>query len=915
MKTSMSWCAVLPTAAGLLAAYVAPAKAQDAQQSRTPFQEAYEAGRQKYSPRWGNPFDYRGARADFRRALGLAATDNEKAEALLAFGRAFVADAEAADDAAARAELRAELAGILTSDALAPEQRAEAYLTTAEAYLGDMDYGRARDACDRARNAADDPLWASRTQMLLARSYLQERRYPAAQGEIRRLLEREGLGEQLRWEAEALLGAIDLLPRIRPEHPRLFLSADVWPAARARALTVEKPLFDQMVAGVNALPVEQIQSGNFALQAMQAAFVYRVTGDQAVLRKVRRMLRVTADFFVTVFHERRDGLSDAARSRVAWAAALDWVWDDLPAPERDALANAMVRHTSEVVSERRVAGRLAIWPHYYVGSMLWYAAIALLDPAADDVAYARVVSFLGIGFRNHQERLNDLVRSAGGQGVWQTNIEYDFTAVPVPIIAFLHSWEPATGSEIPKDWGDVIISPEFVLRMVVGFGPGHVIKHFNYAGHSGGVWGFGRTSCDPLYDTLGEYVNFFGQSHPQEAAIARWFRRRMVEGGAGPSENEYPVFRFLAPGLDKAPPAVLPPGLPLARHFASVGLVLMSSGFGSDDTYALFSQGGGVVGRRHDHDATHFAIYKKGYLALDSGARNAVLHSFNYRHQTVAHNAVLIQMPGEQFPKSVSGPVIANTGGQNRYPEYARALAFETDRRYAYTATDATSVYNEAKCAQMVRQFLYLPPDHFVVFDRVVSTKGEYAKAWLLHTGNEPVIAGKEFRSDQDQGRLFCRTLYPLDAVLEKIGGPGREFWADGRNWPVEEWGEGGSRDWWEHTQRYMTRYADGRTDPREAMGRWRVEVTPGAARTEDCFLHLIQASDQTVQKMAESQVRDRGNQVELTFAVGARTYTIALNKTGAVGGHIRIEEGGKSVVDKDLTREVQRQEGLALSR
>ena len=42
---------------------------------------------------------------------------------------------------------------------------------------------------------------------------------------------------------------------------------------------------------------------------------------------------------------------------------------------------------------------------------------------------------------------------------------------------------------------------------------------------------------------------------------------------------------------------------------------------------------------------------------------------------------------------------------------------------------------------------------------------------------------------------------------------------------------------------------------------------------------------------------------------MGARTYTISLNKTGDVGGHIRIEEGGKVAVDRSLTREVSRSE------
>jgi len=189
------------------------------------------------------------------------------------------------------------------------------------------------------------------------------------------------------------------------------------------------------------------------------------------------------------------------------------------------------------------------------------------------------------------------------------------------------------------------------------------------------------------------------------------------------------------------------------------------------------------------------------------------------------------------------------------------------------------------------------------VFDRVVSKKAEYRKTWLLHTGNEPAITNREFRADQEQGRIFCRTLHPLDAVLEKIGGPGKEFWADGKNWPIPA------------DSPYLRTIGTDRADHvPENIGRWRVEVKPGAARTDDVFLHLIQASDQAMEKMAESRVSERGEQIQLTFTAGARAYTISLNKTGAVGGRIRIEEGGKAVVDKDLTRDVQPQTGLALT-
>jgi len=795
---------------------------------------------------------------------------------------------------------------------LTPQQRAEACLEMAETHLAEKNYPAAREACAQARAATNYASWIAQAQMVLARSYLQQRNYSVAQQEFARLLEIKGLERQLKWEAEALLGAIHLVARVRPDHPRLFLNAETWPAVKARALTVEKAYFDRMKAKVDRIPLDEIRSGDWAspdygsaqVGVMEAAFVYRVTGDPAVLAKVRRMLWGTVD----VFPERR-GRGERAYPSIAWVAALDWVWNDLVPPEREALAEAMLRYAWDRVSESKNDRRkwLGSWPHYYARSMYGFVGIALLEPSADDVAYARALSLLGIGFKQYQERFASLLRTAGDDGVWQTNIEYDLAEVPNAVFSFLYAWQPATGSEMPTDWAVVGVSPHIALRMVVGMGKNH-IKHLNYAGHSNGAWGFGQVYSRALYDHLGHFMHFFGQSHPQEAAIAHYLRRRMVENGAGPADGRYPVFRFLMTDSEKAPPPVLPAGLPVARHFDSVGLVLMSSGFGPDDTYALFSQGGGVMGRRHDFDATHFSIYKQGYLALDTGARFALPHSPNYRHQTVAHNCVLIHMPGERFPRSATGPVIANTAGQNRWPQEARALAFQTDRRYAYTATDATPVYHADKCGQMVRQFIYLPPDHFVVFDRVTSKRAEYAKIWLLHTANEPTVTGKEFQAVQDQGRIFCRTLYPLDAVLETIGGPGKEFWADGRNWAIiDRFQSPGAGDWWKH-------YGRGYTEPPEAMGRWRVEVKPGAARNDDVFLHLIQVSGPTVENMVASQVREQGNQIELTFSVAARTYTITLNKTGDVGGHVKIIEGDKLVVDRDLTREIMPQSGLALT-
>ncbi len=797
------------------------------------------------------------------------------------------------------------------ADQEAPGTSFEAQLADAEASLENGRYPEARAACERARLAAAGEAEASRAQWLWARSWLQERRTPEARRELVRLLAMPGLDPDLKWEAEALLGAVDLLPRLRAGHPRLFINADIWPAVRARAFGAERALFDRMRASLEKIKIEDIGPGDWAATdvsmeqpgVMEAAFVYRVTGDPAMLERTRRMLRGTAE---SVFPVRR-AAGERMYPSVIWLAALDWVWNDLLPAERTALAEAMLRYAGVWLAGARKEKGLTAWPIYYVRGMFSFTGLALLDPELDDVRYAQALALLGIGFKHYRDRFAKLIGMCGDDGAWQANLDYDLNEQPNSMPVFFHAWRSATGADLLPEWVNVGVTPHFVLRVMLCPIPNN-FKHFNYAGHSNGDWGFGQMPSRMLYDHLGQFIQCFGQTDPGQAAIAGFLRRWMAEGGAGSGQNVFPVLRFLMTDVERAPAPELPPGLPVARFFESNGLVLMSSGFGPGHTYALFSQGGGFHGRSVDWDASHFSIFKRGHLALDTGVRFALPHAPNYRHMTVAHNAVLIHMPGEQFPRSASGPVESNAGGQNAYPQNARPLAFETERLFAYTAVDAAPVYNRQKCAQMVRQFVYLPPDHFVVFDRVTATEPDYAKAWLLHTANEPRIEGKEFQADQGEGRLFCRTLLPADAVLEPIGGPGREFWADGKNWPITDFYHApGAGDWWK-------RFGRGATEPTEAMGRWRVEVKPGAARTNDVFLHLLQASDQTAETMVESTLVETENQAMLSFNVGSRVYTIALNKTGEIGGHIRVREGGKILMDKDLTRDVQRQEGLALA-
>lgn len=862
------------------------------------FRQVIEAGRRKYRPpHWSIAANFAAARGDFERAVKLAVTDVEQAEAQLAIAESRHLDAQNLTAAEAPA-IRQQCSMVLTLEGARAEQKAQAALSAGQTWLLENRGDQARAEFTKAGELCPRPPWKETAQLAIATAHAQDKDDAAARVILTKLLAAPDLDRLLRFQARSLLEALDVAPRIRPDHPRLFFNADTWPTVKAR-IERDREGFQRMQRMVRGLPDDPAVR-DWGSELMQAALVQRVTGEASVLAKIRKLLRATIDHYLLL-----QDFNSHVETRVGCAAALDWTWNDLPAAEREGLAHDLLRYAygRHVQDVSQGVGRVEHDPYYYAGNMHWYVGLAVLHPSLAGTDYLRALTVLGRGYDNNVvssfgHRM-EMMKDRGGV----TRVEYNFEDLPTPAWTFLHCWRSAVG-QIPNEWEFASgFAPSYVLRYMLGFKPGYY-RQFGHA-HS---WRKkdGWQSEYRLYDNLGQFIYFFAQSQPDEAAIAGYLRQQMGKVGTV-GEGSYPIYRYVL-DLSGAPASRLPDGLPLARHYTANGLVLMSSGFDPDATYALYSCGGG----QGEHlDTGHFTVFKKGYLALDSGTRAQDEYADpssgeNYDKQSVAHNTLLIRMPGETM-KGLTHPTLeiqANSGGQRKLPTFARVLAFQSERLFAYAATDATATYHSDKCAQMVRQFLFLTPDHFVVFDRVTARRADYPKTWLLHTGNEPAITGKEFQADQEQGRIFCRTLYPADAALEKIGGPGKEFWADGRNWPIPA-----------HSPYFRNLGIKDASDVAENMGRWRVEVKPGAPRTEDVFLHLIQASDQTMAKMVESRVSETGGQIELSFTAGVRTYTVGLNKTGDIGGHLRIMESGKVLFDQDLTRDVQPQTGLALTR
>jgi hypothetical protein len=141
-------------------------------------------------------------------------------------------------------------------------------------------------------------------------------------------------------------------------------------------------------------------------------------------------------------------------------------------------------------------------------------------------------------------------------------------------------------------------------------------------------------------------------------------------------------------------------------------------------------------------------------------------------------------MPNYWYPANAPhiSEKLFNDGGQNRTCA-AVNLGFDSSEYHVACGGDATAAYPGEKSREAVRQFVFIKPDYFVVYDRVTSVSVDQQKVFLLHTDGKPAaVAPGIWRSENQQGSLFTRTLLPVKLNSEIIGGPGNEFFTGGKN-------------------------------------------------------------------------------------------------------------------------------------
>ncbi|MBN2307784.1 MAG: heparinase II/III family protein [Candidatus Hydrogenedentes bacterium] len=693
--------------------------------------------------------------------------------------------------------------------------------------------------------------------------------------------------------------------KIRPDHPRLFFNADTWPAVRARAEGPERASYDDIKARVDALrsrlenAPQDTEPADLGKEAAWAAFVYLVSGDTGYLALAKDCLDTSLAFYEACFEQRKP-VNWYSTSRVHATLAWDWLYNAFTEEERAEYMARLIHAVDNVIKAEPRIHRENISNYttgfYGVNNCLWFIGCTAFGCGIEPDL---VNEWLVWGREENLRMLEHRRKSCGDDGGGASaTLGYVFGAYPWAEQNFFYTWLSSTGDNIAADWPHSAWLANYVIWNWIPGDAGPLEFGYGDTPHT-----TNRLSTGQLYSHMANIRHLFADVEPEAAALARHIQD-IVPGRS--YARDWFIYPFLLTGLDASPAPLAPERLPHARHFENMGQIFMRSGTGPDDTYCLFSCGGILAQHRH-YDALNFILYHRGFLALDTGTRLGNEQGINHDHlvtyyaQTVAHNCVVIHQPGEPARSYWGMPAGAMHGGQHSILG-SEVEAFEVNDAYVYVAGDGTACYRHGpvkrdgqpdlpeKCELVTRQIVFILPDHFVICDRVVATDAAYRKEWLMHTAHEPAITDTTIRADHGGGRMFCRTLLPADAGLTAVGGPGKEFWAGGQNWRLEG--------------------VNLKPEERAMMGQWRVEVSPGAARKADVFLHVIQAGDSSLDGMVDTEMIETEDACGVRMTLESGDWAVTFSTRGDLGGHV-VHSGGGTPIDTALATSVLAQRGI----
>ncbi len=633
------------------------------------------------------------------------------------------------------------------------------------------------------------------------------------------------------------------VPAPPPEHPRVFLRArDVEDLKRRTAHPILKPVWDEL---------RELAKTNVQIRIEVDAARYLITRD-ADLGKQTLALALDTLEKANYDPKIQDVTRPIGRMMVTGSVAYDWCYPLLTAQQKQAFLTQLIRLAKQLecgYPPRPMGWVTGHGSEWMVMRDMLAAGLAIHDEDPEMYRHAAFTFFKGLlparnwWYPGH----------AFHQGTSYSETRFSSDLYPLWIFDRLGAgnvYHPAQ-QFVPYQWIYIKRPDGQLLRAGDGQSRDPKLRSLLSASYYGDGY------------VLGDYLK---------------------KPGIDPMSK---LFQFLWSDPDLKP---LPEtDLPLSRYMGfPYGWMVARTGWGEDSVIAEMKVNAYYFGNHQHLDAGAFQIYHKGPLAVDSGNYDGTSgaygseHHTNYYRRTIAHNSLLIYDPNEQFVWTASRNV-RNDGGQRlpnnwREPRDLDVLlnnGFKTGEvggswfgpdpvkpAYTYLKGDITQAYS-AKVKEVKRSFVFVNlagqnvPAALIVFDKVTASDPSFKKYWLLHCMEEPEVKGGTVTASLNQrgwsGRMINTTLLPEagNAEISKVGGPGKEFWVFGENFPN-----------------------DVRRNPElYELGAWRVELSPKTPAATDLFLNVIQVTGRAANASLPVEKIEAGDIVAVRIADRVVTF------------------------------------------
>jgi hypothetical protein len=545
------------------------------------------------------------------------------------------------------------------------------------------------------------------------------------------------------------IASTNILTGLRPEHPRLILTAPDWAKLRAERGGTNDVARILTVAETNARalldkpPVVYKKDGKRLLAVSREAmrrielwsFAYRLTGEKNFLKRAEKeMLAVAAFSDWNPSH-----FLDVAEMTAGMALGYDWLFADLSPATRATVRRAILEKGLKPGIQLHGAGwqrAVSNWNQVCFGGLtLGALAIGDEEPAAARELLALVREDNHFGMESYAP---DGVYPEGS-GYWNYGTGYE--------VLLISALESALGT----DWG-LPSAPGFLNCAAAQMElTGPTGRPFNFSDGPGG---------NPIYQP---WQFWFAQKLKQPWLVYFQINRlheRLAE--AKPNVENDRLLPWLATWLAVLPKKIPAPELPLAWHADGhnpVGIFRTSW----TDTNALFlAFKGGQANGSHGHmDAGSFVFDALGerwawdlgsqeYLSIESKGWDLWSGSQNsdrwrvFRLNNFSHNTLTL------------GGQLHNASGR------AEITAFSTNQ-----ATVNLSAIFPPQAKSVVRHFEFTG-DRIVIRDEINGAAAGLAVRWQMLTRADMKIENSQAWLKQNGKVLLAKIISPAGAQFEK---------------------------------------------------------------------------------------------------------------------------------------------------